>query len=50
MPTQICTASNAKMLEIEKNWLERKFKEALHIAENNLLINIDSGLQVHSYS
>ena len=38
---------DAKILEIENNWLKRKFKEALHIAENILLMNIDNGLQVH---
>ena len=50
MPTQLCTVSNGKIkiLEIENNWLKRKFKEALHIAENILLMNIDNGLQVHS--
>ena len=36
---------DARILEIENNWLKRKIKEALHIADNILLM---SGLQVHS--
>ena len=38
---------SAKVIEVERNWRMRKYKEAIHISMNNTTMNLDRGLQVH---
>ena len=38
---------SAEVLEQESNWYKRKFKEALHIKNENSPMNLDQGFQVN---